>query len=120
MNAHSPHKPTVASKTRTQFKRRRPEPTGRGRILSNYACTPFEVLSMAASRPIDVQFSPEELHRRGVRDRLRNPPVVDDSFDSLLARLQSRESDSHREQSRSRLPIFRHCARQRSAQKHKP
>jgi len=75
---------------------------------------------MAASRPIDVQFSRKDLHRRGARDRLRNPPIVDDAFDGLLARLQSRESESQRDQPRRRLPVFRHCARQRSAQKQKP
>jgi hypothetical protein len=44
---------------------------------------------MASNDPVDIQFSREDLRRRGARDRLYNPPVIDDAFDSLLAKLQS-------------------------------
>lgn len=74
---------------------------------------------MAANRPIDIQFSRADLHRRGARDRLRNPPVVDDTFDSLLARLQSREGELRRDQAARRIPIFLNRAQHRTEKKRK-
>lgn len=71
---------------------------------------------MAASHPIDVQFSREDLRRRGARDRLRNPPVVDDAFDNLLSRLELRERESRGDKAKRRLAAYRICTRRRSAQ----
>lgn len=73
---------------------------------------------MATSRPIQIQFSREDLHRRGVRDRLRNPPIVDDEFDNLLAKLQMDEREVRSEPT-MRLPIFRKCPRKRAPSRHK-
>lgn len=74
---------------------------------------------MTARQPIDVQFSREDLCRKGARDRLCNPTIVDDAFDSLLARLQSNKSEPSNRQSTRRLPIFRQCARRLFTQKQK-
>ncbi len=74
---------------------------------------------MTTRRSIDVQFSREDLHRRGTRDRLCNPTIVDDAFDSLLASLQSDESEKSSRQSARRILIFRQCARRLFTQKHK-
>ncbi len=74
---------------------------------------------MAGSHQIDIQFSREDLHRRGARDRLRNPPIVDGAFDSLLARLQSNEGEPGKTPGVLRLKAFRHGARPRSSKTRK-
>lgn len=75
----------------TAAKKSRPRGTSRalGVFRPNPRLIRFENSAMATSNPIDVQFSREDLRRRGIRDRMHNLPITDDLFDSLLAKLRS-------------------------------